>query len=255
MKYFKLIGIMSLLLFSFYLTDFVTELAINSNPLMQSIKNNSKNYCETSVNATIEQNTIIPGIKGKKINEMESFLNMKDFGSFNKNYLIYDYFKPEISLDDNVDKVIISGNKSLRQISILIKNNKNIENYVKNNNIKYSKLINVNDELISGENINIENDKKEFEDLDTLLSKKNLNKKICILNYSNIESCKENKYYLVNPNIHLKNTNFINTLNEIDNGSIIIIDDILSLENFKIFVSKIQNNDLKFVYLNEIIQE
>ena len=255
MKYFKLIGIMSLLVFSFYLTDFVTELAINSNPLMQSIKSNSKNYCETSVNATISENTIIPGINGKKVDEIESFLNMKDFGSFNMNYLIYEYFKPEISLDDNIDKVIISGNKTLRQISILIKNNKNIENYVKSNNIKYSKLININDELTPGENINVENDKKEFEDLDTLLSKKNLNKKICILNYSNIESCKENKYYLINPNIHLKNTGFVNTLNKIENGSIIMIDDILSLENFKIFVSKIQNNDLKFVYLNEIIQE
>ena len=34
MKFYKLIGIMSILVFSFYLTDFVTELAINSNPLI-----------------------------------------------------------------------------------------------------------------------------------------------------------------------------------------------------------------------------
>lgn len=255
MKYFKLIGIMSLLVFSFYLTDFVTELAINSNPLMQSIKSNSKNYCEASVNATINENTIIPGIKGKKVNEMESFLNMKDFGSFNMNYLIYDYFKPEISLEDNIDKVIISGNKTLRQISILIKNNEEVENYAKSNNIKYSKLISVDDKLNNGENINIENDKNRFDDLDTLLSKKDLNKKICILNYSNIESCKDNKYYLVNPNINLKNANFVVTLNDIENGSIIMVDDILTLENFKIFVSKIHNSDLKFVYLSEIIKE
>ena len=48
MKFFKLIGIMSLLIFSFYLTDLVTELAINSNPLMQTIKNNKNNYPSTS---------------------------------------------------------------------------------------------------------------------------------------------------------------------------------------------------------------
>lgn len=255
MKYFKLIGIMTLLVFSFYLTDFVTELAINTNPLMQSIKSNSGNYCEASVNATINDNTIIPGIKGKKVNEMESFLNMKDFGSFNINYLIYDYFKPEISLEDNIDKIIISGNKTLRQLTIIISNNKEIENYVKSKNIKYSKLINIEDELSTGENINIENDKKEFDDLDTLLKKKDLNKNICIINYSNIESCKENKYYLVDPNIILKNNNFINTLSKISNGSIVLIDDNLNLNNFKLFESKVYNNDIEFVYLSKIIEE
>ena len=39
----------------------------------------------------IDDNTIVPGIKGKEINEMESFLNMKDFKSFNEQYLIFDY--------------------------------------------------------------------------------------------------------------------------------------------------------------------
>lgn len=255
MKYFKLIGIMSLLVFSFYLTDFVTELAINSNPLMQSIKSNSNKYCETSVNAIIENNTIIPGIKGKKVNEMESFLNMKDFGTFNMNYLIYDYFKPEISLEENLDKIIISGNKTLRQLSILIDDNLLIEDYVKEKNIKYSKLISIGDELTTGENINIANDKKDFKDLTTLLKKKNLNKNICIINYSNIEVCKENKYYLVDPNIILKNNNFVNTLSNINNGSIILIDNNLSLDNFKIFESKVKSRDMEFVYLSKIIEE
>ena len=255
MKYFKLIGIMSLLVFSFYLTDFVTELAINTNPLMQNIKNNSKNYCETSVNATIEQNTIIPGIKGKKVNEIESFLNMKDFGSFNSNYLIYDYIKPDISIEENKEKIIISGNQNKRQISILIKDNLSVEEYLKEKKLKYSKLIDIDDKIDENENINIENTKEGYKDLDTLLKKKKMNKEICIINYSNIELCKKNKYYLVDPNIKLKNNNFINTLNNIDNGSIILIDDMLTIENFKIFANKINNKDLKLVYLSEIIQE
>lgn len=255
MKYFKLIGIMSLLVFSFYLTDFVTELAINTNPLMQTIKKDSKNYCEISVNATIVQNTIIPGIKGKKVNEIESFLNMKDFGSFNSNYLIYDYIKPEISVEENKDKIIISGNKNKRQVSILIKDNVAIEDYVKLKNIKYSKLIDINDKLNENENINIESDKEKFKDLDTLLKKKKLNKNICIINFSNIELCKEKGHYLIAPNINLKNNNIIKLLNDIDNGSIILIDDMLNLENFKIFINKINSSDIKFVYISEIIQE
>ena len=255
MKYFKLIGIMSLLVFSFYLTDFVTELAINTNPLMQTINKNSKNYRETSVDAIIENNTIIPGIKGKKVNEMESFLNMKDFGSFNINYLVYDSIKPEISIEDNKDKIIISGNKNIRQITILIKNNNDIEGYVQTKNIKYSKLITTKDNIIIGENINIETNKKMFENLDILLNKKELNKKICIINYSNIEVCKKKEYYLVKPNIYLRNVNFIESLNNIENGSIVFIDDKLSLENFKLFENKIYNSDLNFVYLSKIIKE
>lgn len=255
MKYFRLIGIMSLLVFSFYLTDFVTELAINTNPLMQTINKNSKNYRETSVDAIIENNTIIPGIKGKKVNEMESFLNMKDFGSFNINYLVYDSIKPEISIEDNKDKIIISGNKNIRQITILIKNNNDIEGYVQTKNIKYSKLITTKDNIIIGENINIETNKKMFENLDILLNKKELNKKICIINYSNIEACKKKEYYLVKPNIYLRNVNFIESLNNIENGSIVFIDDKLSLENFKLFENKIYNSDLNFVYLSKIIKE
>ena len=120
MRFFKYIGVISLLVFSFFLTDFVTELAINSDALMQSIKNNSDSYKVESVDAIIDNNTIIPGIKGKIVNEMESYLNMKDFGVFNENYLIYTSIIPDVSIDNNKDKVIISGNKNIRQVSILI---------------------------------------------------------------------------------------------------------------------------------------
>ena len=51
------------------------------------------------VDAIIDDNTIIPGIKGKKINERESYLKMNEFGAFNINFLQYDYQKPNISLD------------------------------------------------------------------------------------------------------------------------------------------------------------
>ncbi|MBQ3021346.1 MAG: hypothetical protein IJD92_03885 [Bacilli bacterium] len=255
MKIFRLIGIMTLLVFSFYLTDFVTELAINTNPIMQSIKINSNNYFVESVNATIDKNTIIPGIKGKKINEMESFLNMKDFGAFNSNYIIYDDIKPEISIESNKDKIIISGNKNIRQVSLLLFNNDNLIEYLKSNKIKYSKLINSNDILDVNENINIENDKKLFDNIDTLLKKKDLNKKICILNYSNIESCKEKEYYLVKPTYIVKNNNIINIINNIESGNILLIENNLSIENLKLLISRINNKDIEINYLSDLIKE
>lgn len=253
MKYFKLIGIMSLLVFSFYLTDLATEFAINSNPLMQTIKDNSKNYNTTSVNAIINDNTIIPGIKGKVVNEMESFLNMKDFGSFNSNYLLYDFIEPEVSLNNNKEKIIISGNKKLRQVTLLVRDTKLIE-YLKNNKYKYTKLIKY-DDLLDKDNVNIESDRLKFLDIDTLLNKKELNNKICILDYSNIENCKKKKYYIVKPNIVIKNSNMVSNINNIDNGSIIYISDNLSLDNLKMIINLIKRKDMKLVYLSEMIKE
>ena len=254
MKYFRLIGILSLVVFSFFLTDFVTELAIKSNPLYKTIKDNSSNYSCKSVNATIDNNTIIPGISGKEINELESFLNMKDFGEFNKNYLIYEYISPDISIENNKDKIIISGNKSIRSVSLLIKNNVSIIKYLNENSIKYSKLVKLNDTL-DKENINIEGIEKDFKDLNTLLKKKELNKKICLLDYSNIKVCKDLKYYVVKHNYEISNSNIYNVISNIENGNIILINDNLSLENFKLFLNKAKSKDMEFKYLSEIIKE
>ena len=255
MKYYRMIGLMGLLIFSFYLTDLVTDIAINSNSLMNVIKYRKDNYNCKSVNATIDGNTIIPGIKGKYVNEMKSYINMRDFGSFNENYLIYDYILPDVSIDNNKDKIIISGNKTNRNVSILVYNNNSIYNYLKNSYIEYTKLIKYNDNIDYKDNVNIENDKKKFLDLDTLLNKKNLNNNICIIDYSNIEACIEKEYYLVKPNIVLKNNNFNTILNNISNGSIILIDDNLELSNFKIFLKYLESKDLKSVQLNKIIKE
>ena len=253
MRYFKIIGVISLLIFSFYLTDFVTDIAINSNSLMQIIKNNKNNYYESPVNAIIKDNTIIPGINGKIVNNMDSFLNMKDFGVFNSNYLIYDYIKPLISVEDNKDKVIISGNKSKRNVALLIDKNNNINTEL--SKIKHTKLIKYNDNITDFENINIESDKSKFLDLEYLLYKKNKLKKICILDYSNIEACIKNKYYIVKPSVIIKNNNFNNNLNDINNGSIILIDNNLTLNNYRLLLSYIKNKNFNIIYLSEIIKE
>ena len=254
MKFFKILGLMSLLIFSFYLTDFVSELAINSDELMKDIKLTSDDYYVNSVNAYIEDNTIIPGIKGKKVNFMESYLNMKDFGAFNINYLIYDSIIPDISIDNNKDKIIISGNKLKREVSILIKENKDILKYSEDNNIMYTKLINDKYNINNKENININNNKKDFLNLDTILNKNNLNKKICILNYSNIEVCKNKKYYIIKPNIEIKNNN-LTELNNINNGSIILIDNNLNISNYQLILDYLKNKDIEIVYLSKLIEE
>jgi len=180
---------------------------------------------------------------------------MKDFGEFNKNYLIYETIKPKISLEDNKEKVIISGNKSKRNISILIDNNIDIIDYCNNNNIKYTKLLKMEDDLINKDNVNIESDIEKFNDLNTIMNKKNLNNNICLINYSNIKECVDNKYYLVKYSLEINNNNINNKLSKVDNGDIIYINDHLSKENFIVLTKFINSKDLKIIYLNDLIKE
>ena len=178
---------------------------------------------------------------------------MKDFGSFNSNYLLYDLIEPEISLNNNKEKIIISGNKKIRQVTLLVRDTNLIE-YLKNNKYKYTKLIKY-DDLLDKDNVNIESNRLKFLDVDTLLNKKKLNNKICIIDYSNIENCKKKKYYIVKPNIVIKNNNMVSNISNIDNGSIIYLSDNLSLDNLKIIINLIKRKDMKLVYLSEIIKE
>lgn len=255
MKQFKIVGIISLIIFSFFLTDFVTEIAINNNSLMDSIRDNKDFFEVSSVNAVIEDNTIIPGIKGKIVDEIESYLNMKDFGSFNKNYLIYKSEFPEISIENNKDKVIISGNKSKRNITILINNNNDVINYSNKNSIRFTKLVKLDDNLTNKDNVNIESSSKKFKDLNTLLSKRDLNNNICLISYSNVKECIANESYLVKYSIEFNNNNVNNNLSNISNGEIIFINDYLSVENYKLLINYINSKDLKIIYLSDLIKE
>ena len=197
MKKIKYFLVIILMLFSFYLSDKVTNLAINKNPLMQEIKEKSSSLTVMGSNATIVDNTIIPGIALKQVNEKESFFKMKEFGSFNETFLVYDYKKPDISLKDNKDKIIISGNKSLRQVSIIVEDADNLKKYFDKLKIKYNILSTTETKMGNQEYFNSETTESKFLDLESLLKKNKLNTQICILNYSNLKLCKEKKYYLI----------------------------------------------------------
>ena len=78
-----------LVVFSFYLTDRVMIYIDSKNPIMKSILDKKDDYYVKAVNAVIKDDTIIPGINGKEVNEYKSFVKMEEFGSFNELYLKY----------------------------------------------------------------------------------------------------------------------------------------------------------------------
>ena len=255
MKKIKATIIIILMFFSFYLSEQITTLAINKNPIMISINKTSDSLTVMGIDAQIKDNTIIPGIAGKIVDKEASFFKMKEFGTFNETFLVYKDIKPNISVEDNKDKIIVQGNNDLRQVSIIIDDTENLINYFKNKNIEISILSKLNTELDDQEYLNAEKTKDNFNDLDSILKKHNLNKKICIINYSNIELCKEKKYYLVDPTIKVSNANIYKNKKDLTKGAIIYIDKNVTEKSINILLNQIKYLDLKIVYLSQLIKE
>ncbi|MDD2409574.1 MAG: hypothetical protein PHD03_02510 [Bacilli bacterium] len=255
MKFLKYFLLIILVVFSFYFTEKIMIYMENKNPIMQEINQKEMLYRIEPVNAIIKDNTIVPGVDGKVVNKRKSLLKMEDFGSFNETFLIYKYEKPKISLDNNKDKIIIKGNPSKRMISFILEEYSNAVDYFIQNKIKYNIIANLKTDLsLNREYLNGEKIKEKASDLNSVLNKNKVNSKICIINYSNIEYCKEKKYYIINPMIKTStNINFI--LKNINSGSMILIKKNTSLENIKLILSEIRKQDLNIVYVSELISE
>ncbi len=253
-RIFEWIGGFALIAFSFYFTDRVSLLVASKSDLMEEIKLVSKEYSIDPIEAVIntDENTIIPGKFGKKVNDEESYLNMHDFGSFNENYLVYDFVKPKNTLEDNKDKYITSGNKSVRQMSLILEKNEELTAYLEKSNIKYDLIATTISDLNNrGEVINGAN-KTEFKSLHNSI---NDNRKICLKGYSYEEYCKKYGYYILMPKLFLQNTTFPEIKNKIEPGSIIHVSETTDLETLKLIINEIKYKDLSIVYISELLGE
>lgn len=253
-RFFQILGICSILVFSFYYTDKIALIVQEKNPILQEIKSKENELLIDSKDATVVNNFIIPGIKGSKVNVEKSFNKMKSLNAFNEYYLVYDDVKPSISIEDNKDKIIISGNKSKKQISVIIEYNEDLINYFRN--YKIDLLINKNnyDKKIKFELINHEKDVKKFKQVETLLNNDKINKKLCLYNQSNQDICKSKGNYIIK-NTHYLNNNIYDIKNTLENGSIILIKKDTNLKDIKILLNQIKFQDLEIVYLSDLIKE
>ena len=119
-KFFQIFGLITLICFSFFYTEKVGYVVREMDSLMEEIRKKSENNKIEPINATIIDNTIIPGKYGKEVDIEESYKKMKRINEYNENMLIYKKIKPEISLKNNYDKYIISGYKTEKEVSLLI---------------------------------------------------------------------------------------------------------------------------------------
>lgn len=251
---FKYIGISVIFVFSLFYTEKINDILISNSDLFNEIESNTNLYKTSYVNAQIDNDYIIPGLNGLEVDVFSSYYNMKDLKVFNENFLLYKNISPVISIENNKDKIIIKGNELKKMVSIILKNNTTIIDYAYSLGIPFSRLVNLE---TFAENYNYEqlNDELEnFNKLERSLNKKN-NSNICIINDLNKELCQNNKKYLVKPTLILNNYNLSEIKSNISNGSIIYIDDNVSLTDFKVLIRQINYQDLKIVNLSTLITE
>lgn len=255
-KFFKSMGLISILFLSFFYTEKIALIMQNKSPIMQNIENNSSKYTVNPVNATINDTYVIPGIRGRMVNKNKSFVNMKTFGVFNEYYLIFEDIKPDISLEDNLDKIIKYGNKKKNAIAFILEDgNEDIKNYFKTNNIKASLLINETtyDKFNYFEQIN--NDLKKYKNVESLLNKNNQNKNICYIKNINKSTCLKEGKYLVEESFALTSNNIVDVKKELDSGSIILIKNNTSIDYINLLIKEINFKGFNILTLYELINE
>jgi len=218
-KNIKVVGIVFLMIFSFYYTDKIAMYVQNNTPLKKEIIVFKDNNIVPSINAEINSDGIIPGINGLIVNVNKSYNKMKSDNVFSEYKLVYDEVKPEISINENTKKTIIKGNKNKNAISIIIDN--------------YSKI---------GDLLN------EYEFKYDYINKTNY----CILINNN---CDNDKRLKVKPSFILNNSNFIKFVGNIDKGDIIYISDNLDDIYIDILSKHVKYYNLKSLYLNEHLSE
>ncbi|MDE5539885.1 MAG: hypothetical protein K2J20_05310, partial [Bacilli bacterium] len=198
-KYYQYFGLALIMVFSFYYTEQIASIVLNKNKLMVQINEEAKNYNISPVNAIIEGEYITPGLNGLQVNAKESFYVMKEIDAFNKYFLVYDQVKPDVSLNDNKDKIVKKGNRSLNKVSFVLESENTISNYFKNNNIEASMLVDLDTYKAKSYFEVINNENEGFKSLENTLNLNKENKHICILNDYNKDKCLKNKNYLVEP--------------------------------------------------------
>ena len=278
-KYFQMIGIMTLACFSFIFTEKTALMVRDSDSLMKTIKEQSDTYEVKSVNASVSDDTIVPGISGKKVNNNLSYKNMKRLGTFNENLLIYDLILPDVSITKTYDKYIVKGNSKKNMVSIIFKVKENtkssdVEKIISNgdsyNLFLDGKWIEKNEEVLkklNGDNYNLGNMSYNGNYLDSgyiwinsVINRYSKQKNCyCYLeekNESYLNVCAKNNSYTILPSLIVKENPLIEIKGSISSGAIISVDvNDKSIKELPLIKSYINSKGYSIVSLDKLLDE
>ena len=274
----KMIGLLTLITFSFFYTDKVIEVIREEDKVMIELENVKDTYKIEPIDAIIDNNTIIPGLNGRNINIEQSYKKMKPNGIFNKNLLVYNTVSPKISLRLNKDKFIIKGNDTKPNISLIfiLNNNKYLEKIeeilsnkdeVANYFVSYKYLIDNSIKIkeMSNREFYSYGDNGEYTP-DNLLFSNNLISRISnnTANYclasnrelSILKLCYENDLYTISPTIISTNSSYNTIKQNLNNGSIILLPmNQETIKELSIIIDYIKGKGLQIVPLSKLLSE
>lgn len=273
-KIFYRLIIILFLVFSFYYTNKIVEFLKEKDPIMKDIRKTSEKYKVESIDALIVGNSIIPGKVGKEIDYKKSFSKMKKYGNYNETLTVLKDVKPVISIDDNYDKYIISGNKEKRSVALVFKVYKDTKinsllkildknkvsanffidgTFLENNVLVLKSMKNHEIEILSYNN---ELDKNLFETsisyLENILEK---DVNYC-LGEEVLSLCSKLKLHTIKPSLEIHNNLYKEVKNNIDNSMIISIDiNSYNLKELSTTIDYIKEKGYKIVLLRDLLSE
>lgn len=278
----KIIKLVSLILF-FMLSIYYTDYCINSlrelDPIMNEIKNSSKDYKINAINAIIKDNTIQSGLSGVDIDYKESYSRMKQYGTYNESLTSIKKVEPTISIKDNYDKYVIGGNLNNKNISFVfilndMDNIYSLLNILDEKNIKTNFFIDGNliednilliKKISEKHSIDILSYNGEYDKSLIISSKLYLEKiinKNCLFCYSEIDNdkliniCSENKMYTLKPSVVFDKYLYDGIKNNLYNSSIIGIHVTKNIiYELSSTVDYVRGRGYKIVSVNELIRE
>lgn len=237
---FSILGFITMIYISIIISKQTTAVVKDIDVLLTELKEKSIKYEQKPIDAEISENTIIPGLNGKKINVEKTYKKLKKIGTINEKYFIYNEVEPARTIKNEYDKYIISGNPEKNMISliILVQDNDDIKTILE--------ILEDNKEKINFfiEQTWIEKNQKEFKeiikkghDIDILNynnNKQNIwenktikqNSKYCYTEEENDEKldiCSKEKKHTIKPDIIATNKPLKEIKKKIKNGSIIAI--------------------------------
>ncbi|MBR4671819.1 MAG: polysaccharide deacetylase family protein [Bacilli bacterium] len=268
----------TMILASFMYTNNVIRKSREKDPIMININKDKALYEKETIEATIKDNELIPGISGMKVNVDSSYSKMKQKGSYDKSLYVFDEVKPEIISSNDYDDYIVSGNNTNPYVSLIfvIKDTDYVEDILKilnekeinatffldkslfDNSIDLIKsIVNFgNDVELLSNNYSIYEVNK-YNSILRLVTKDKLS--FCYFDNKNDDikkNCKESKLNSVIPNINTDSYIYSIIKNKMNNGSIIEINNNLtSVKELKSTISYIFQKGKKIVLLKKLIEE
>lgn len=278
-KFFEYLGLITLVCFSFFYTEKTTSVVKELDDIMIKIKEVAPKYTKEVEEAIIDGDTIIPGISGKKVDINASYQSMRKLGTFNENYLEYEYIKPKELLKNNLDKYIIGASINKKQVSLIflvddrskiddvlkILNNYEIEanffvdgNWFEDNNDTVIELIE-NKHIVGNLSYNRDYGDSSFIWMDTIIKKiGKQNNSYCYKtdNKKDLENCALQKDYTISPKVEIDEYPLINVKNNLSSGSIISFKINNSLiKELDLIIKYIRSKDLEIVNLKTLLNE